>query len=154
MDLYEPRLVNRGLEHVRRGIEPLDVPDLQHRLAGVGQSDQVVRLFERARHGLLHQDVPACLEGLAGQAVMIHGRHRHRHRAHLAQERLHGRERPAAVPLRDLAGPRGVRVVDPDQSDAREVRVDAGVMLAQRSDTDDADADEVVHRPPTLSLPT
>ncbi len=136
MDLDEPWLRHRGQEDIRGGVEALDVAHLEHRPAVLGEPDEVVRLRQRDRHGLLHQHVLAGLEKGPDHAMVFDGGHRHRGRVHLPQHLVQSIEGPAFVKPGHLGGAGAIRVVDPDQARPGQVAVDPGVLPSEGADPD------------------
>ena len=61
----------RAPQDVDRGVEALDVADLEDGPAAAAARDQVVGLGEGGRHRLLDQDVLARVEQRAGHAMVV-----------------------------------------------------------------------------------
>ena len=133
-----------------RGVEPLDVADLQHHVLALGLPDQRHRLLVRLDEGLLDQHVHPVVDGLAGhREVCLRG---HRNREHVDGRKEVGwlaRGRP--VFGGDRGRPVGVRVEDTDQFDARERLVDPGVVAPHLADAVDARGDRLVGHSSTTS---
>ena len=128
------------VEGLERRVESLDVADLQDGARRVGQGGELLGLGERAGHRLLDEGGdPPLQEGAGDLAVQD--------RRHGDHGGIHRGEEPAVVgQSRRLAtgghgsGPLGAGVGHADEAHARHRREDAGVMLAQVPDPDDADS--------------
>ena len=116
-----------GAAHVRprreqRGVEALDLPHLEHDLRAPRRRDHGVGLLDRHRHRLLHQGVAARGRGPLGRRAVLHRGDRDRDGLAGREQGVRAREGGAAVPLRHLAGPRGILVVDAGQIGLRRAR--------------------------------
>ena len=143
MHFHKARVPDFAQQHLRRGIEALNVSDLQNRPVLRSQRNQLVGFCQGRRHGLFDQDVPAEGQGQLGRAAVIHGRHSDGHGIALGDERLCLRKCLRRVTRRDLTGARSVCVANADQPCTGQLGIDARMVLAERADSYDADSDGV-----------
>ena len=125
-----------------RGGEPLQVPDLQHAVAGGGQGGEVVGLGQRGGDRLFHQHVLAGPQRGGGQGVVRLGRGGDDQRVAGLQQGGKVQVGGAGLPA-DGAGALGVEVVHADQAGARRRRGLQRVVAAEMAGAGDADAEAV-----------
>ena len=126
-----------------RGIEALDLPDLEHEPGPPRRGQQRVGLGGGDRERLLDEHVAAALERRLRGRTVLHGGHRDRERVHPPQHRLGAGKRLAIVLGGDLGGARGAPIEDSHQLDVppRQGAPDAGVLLTPGAHAPDADAE-------------
>jgi hypothetical protein len=130
-----------------RGVEALDVSDLERDAGARGRRAHRIGLLERGGHRLLHQHVAPRRDGDLDRGTMGDGRRGDGDRLACLEQGLGARERARAVTLRDLGGARSFAVVDADQLGAGQRVVHARVLLAPCAHSPHADADRF-HRAP------
>src|SRR5687767_15431404 len=81
LDESRPRHVRQRSPH--RTIEPLDVTDLHYTSVARGKTENLLRLLQRGRDGLLNEDMLACLERRTGDREMGRCRDDYRHPVHI-----------------------------------------------------------------------
>jgi hypothetical protein len=124
-----------------RGVEALEVADLQHPPAAHRQLDELLRLLERRGERLLDQHVDAALQEVARHRVVVLRRDGDARAVDAAEQLAVVGERLHAEGRRDLAGARLVDVGDPDQLGAALRAVLLGVEAPEVSHADDGGSD-------------
>ena len=130
MDFDEAGLPYFAPQDVHRGVEPLDVADLEDDSAALGQLDEVIRLPEGRGHRFLQEHVSPSLQEPPSYRVMVYRRHCDRNGIRLGGDRVESRQGLSAVARRHLRRTLAVRVVHADELDSVEIREDASMMLA------------------------
>src|SRR5580693_53640 len=98
-----------------RGIEPLEVADLQDAPGARGRREQIIRFGQRGGHGLFHQHVYAEFQQTAAHARMLDGGHGHACGVHAPGERFDILENFGGKFGGNLPGARRARIHDADQ---------------------------------------
>ena len=127
-----------------RGIESLDVADLNDRGIFVRRLDDFSRFENVLRERFLDQTGDAALEERLGQVVMKLRRHCHGSGGDLRQQIAQVLECAAAEFLGYFVGGLVMSVVNPDQTDVRHLRIDAGVKPSHPPAADDGHRYELV----------
>ena len=134
----EPRF-ERGEDR----IEPLDVADLEHKLALARERRQCARVLRAFGDRLFHQHMLSALEQKAHD-LKVRGRRRgHGRGIDQARKFLQRGRRLAAVLPRHLLRDAETTVVDRREIDARELRENSRVIPPDVAGADDADADGI-----------
>ena len=121
------------LEVGHHGVVVLDMTDLDDAIGLGGGIQNLGGLFERDADGLLNQEVHTLGEEREGHGGVVVGRD-HDADGVAAGGHLVERGEPMAVVLgADFRRPGVVRLEDPGKFGARQGRVDAGVVLAERT---------------------
>src|SRR5882672_8520144 len=139
MNLKIDRLAHVWTQRDERGIEALQMSDLQNRFAFRGSCDHLVGLGKRSRDGFLNQHVDARCKQAAGDFAVRLGRDRQAYRVYLADEFV-----PVSRPLRlsfrgDIARGFFVEVANESklsQAFSGEIGMDARVLPAQMAHAD------------------
>ena len=122
-------------------VEPLDVPHLQHAPARSRQLHEFAGLTRRDGNRFFYQDVDTRRQAGLGHRVVRRGRHRHADGVHLFQQRSRVAEDRCTMPLRHEPSAIRIGVHHACQDRASQAGIQAGVVLSQVPDTDDADPD-------------
>ena len=134
MALDEPRVGGHLLQVAEDRVEPLDVPDLQHRTAALRQGDQTCGLSRVVGHRLLDEDVLSKAEQLLGEREVRRGRRDHAQRVARRRGLGHAGEGADAVLRRMRARCAGIDIEHADELREprfRELRIDPGMLLAE-----------------------
>jgi hypothetical protein len=112
----------RGRAALSAGIEPLDLPDLEHASGRAGAPRSSRPPLDRDGHRLLDQHVAAGRQRLLGAAPVIHGGHGDRDRLAPRRAAPRGARTPGRRAGGRLAARAAVAVVNADQLDLGEAR--------------------------------
>ena len=151
MHLDEPH-ARDPQQHVHRRVETLHVSDLQDPPRRRGQRDHLVGLGQALGDRLLDQHVLACVEGGAGHPQVIHGGDGDADGVDLGQQVAKMGEGARAVAGRRFAGPGFVDVEHPHETRFGQRGAHPGVMAADATHPDHAQAD-AAHAPRSVAAP-
>ena len=112
-------------------VEALHMPHLQHDAGGRRGLDQRIRLVQRHRDRLLHEQVLAGAKDRHADLVMRHRRHHAAHGVARRHQRLERRMRLHAQLTGDHRRTLGIRVVETGERHVRHVPQYADVVIAQ-----------------------
>src|SRR5215208_5404988 len=152
MNLKIDWLANVRSQRNHRGIEALEVSDLENCVALFGCADHPIRFFERSRYRFFDQDVNARLEQAARNLAVGFSRNSDTRRVDMPDQFTPVRG-PLSFPFAaDRA--RGVFVEIADGGELRhsfggECRVDARVLASEATDSNDCCAQHYVLKPLT-----
>jgi hypothetical protein len=138
-----PRLHEDGALHdlpqlLNGAVEALDVPHVEHTIAGAGHPEELLGLLQGRRHRFLDEHVHARLEELARDLEVLLGRHRHRRDVDEARQLAIVAKGPGAVGRGQVLGAREVNVHDPDQIHVPELHQGEDVVLTHVAGADHA----------------
>ena len=144
----EDRLEAVAGDRLVAGVEALDVADLEPGAALRRGGDEVARVLDAVGHGLLDEDGDAAPEERQRDGVMVERGDDDADGLRAVEQEVRrlgpfGLEFPG-----DGARRGGVAVHDADQLGIRQPGVDAGVLLAEMADADDAHLESAHATPP------
>src|SRR6266566_1094485 len=144
--LDEDRTLDDLLQLLHRAVEPLDVTDVQDGAALLGDREELARLLERRRDGLLDEDAHARLQEVGGDLEVLLGRHRHAREIDLVDQLAMVEQRLGVVVRCDLLRAVPIDVDDTGQVDVPELGVREHVVLPHVPGPDDAGAEPALLR--------
>ena len=146
MHFEEDRLHFARLQRIDRGVETLDMADLQLRPPALRRRDQLVSFLQRDGDRLLHKARNALFEEWNGDVAVKRRRHRNAHKVDGAAERVDVRAIRNVELLPDPLGRFGMVVHDPHELDPRKLFVDPRVNSTQMTNADNRSLHSALQR--------